>query len=83
MPAPALCSADRRATQLACSHSTARQPLRQAIVVLQARDGADSAALEELLVDWTRLDAALRTLDHRRYAAETRLADAVRVGRDR
>jgi hypothetical protein len=77
---PVLCSADRRATQLACSHSTARQPLRQAIVALQARDCADSAALDELLEDWIRLDAALGTLDHRRYAAETRLADAVRDG---
>jgi hypothetical protein len=77
---PALCSADRRATQLACSHSTARQPLRQAIVALQARDGADTAVLGTLLEDWVRLDAALGTLDHHRYAAETRLADGVRQG---
>ncbi|HMG49864.1 MAG TPA: hypothetical protein VK597_04660 [Inquilinus sp.] len=77
---PALCSATRRGTQLACSHSTARLPLRQAIEALQARDGADAAALETLLEDWMRLDAALGTLDHRRYAAETRLADAVRAG---
>ena len=74
---PALCPAGRRDTQLACSHSTARLPLRRAIEVLQARDGADAAALGDLLTEWMRLDAALGTLDHRRYAAETRLADAV------
>ncbi|OWJ65972.1 hypothetical protein BWR60_17285 [Inquilinus limosus] len=76
---PALCPAGRRDTQLACSHSTARLPLRRAIEALQARDGADAAALESLLAEWMRLDAALGTLDHRRYAAETRLADAVRA----
>ena len=77
---PALCSATRRGTQLACSHSAARLPLRQAIEALQALDGAEMAALGTLLEDWIRLDAALGTLDHRRYAAETRLADAVRTG---
>ncbi|MFE0758516.1 hypothetical protein ACFW16_31445 [Inquilinus sp. NPDC058860] len=76
---PALCPAGRRDTQLACSHSTARLPLRRAIETLQARD-ADAAA--ELLAEWMRLDTALGTLDHRRYAAETRLADAVRSGSD-
>lgn len=79
---PALCSATRRGTQLACSHSAARVPLRQAIEALQAQDGAEMAALETLLKDWIRLDTALGTLDHRRYAAETRLADAVRAGTD-
>lgn len=73
---PALCPAGRRDTQLACSHSTARLPLRRAIEALQAQD-VDAA---ELLADWMRLDAALGTLDHRRYAAETRLADAIRAG---
>lgn len=77
---PALCPAGRRDTQLACSHSTARLPLRRAIEALQARGGADAVALETLLADWMRLDAALGTLDHSRYAAETRLADAVRAG---
>jgi hypothetical protein len=77
---PALCPAGRRDTQLACSHSTARLPLRRAIEALQARPGADAAALETLLADWMVLDTALGTLDHRRYAAETRLADAVRAG---
>ncbi|MBW8725975.1 MAG: hypothetical protein JF625_12580 [Inquilinus limosus] len=69
---PALCPAGRRDTQLACSHSTARLPLRRAIEALHAPD--------ELLAEWMRLDTALGTLDHRRYAAETRLADAVREG---
>jgi hypothetical protein len=73
---PALCAAGRRDTQLACSHSTARLPLRRAIEALQAR-GAD--APEDLLAEWMRLDTALGALDHRRYAAETRLADAVRA----
>lgn len=77
---PALCPAGRRDTQLACSHSTARLPMRRAIETLQARD-ADAAA--ELLAEWMRLDTALGTLDHRRYAAETRLADAVRAGTER
>lgn len=77
---PALCPAGRRDTQLACSHCTARLPLRRAIEALQARDGTDAAALESLLAEWMRLDTALGTLDHRRYAAETRLADAVRSG---
>ena len=76
---PALCPAGRRDTQLACSHSTARLPLRRAIEALQARDGADAAALESLLAEWMRLDTALGILDHRRYATETRLADAVRA----
>jgi hypothetical protein len=74
---PALCPAGRRDTQLACSHSTARLPLRRAIEALHARD-ADVPG--ELLTEWMRLDTALGTLDHRRYAAETRLADAVREG---
>lgn len=74
---PALCPAGRRDTQLACSHSTARLPLRRAIEALSAR-GAD--APDELLAEWMRLDTALGALDHRRYAAETRLADAVRQG---
>jgi hypothetical protein len=74
---PALCPAGRRDAQLACSHSTARLPLRRAIEALQAR-GADAAG--ELLAEWMRLDTALGTLDHRRYTAETRLADAVRAG---
>lgn len=77
---PALCPAGRRDTQLACSHTAARLPLRRGIEALQAR-GADAAA--ELLAEWIRLDTALGTLDHRRYAAETRLADAVRSGSDR
>lgn len=72
---PALCPAGRRDTQLACSHSTARLPLRRAIEALHAR-GVDAA---DLLAEWMRLDTALGTLDHRRYAAETRLADAVRA----
>lgn len=74
---PALCPAGRRDMQLACSHSTARLPLRRAIEALRAR-GAD--APDELLAEWMRLDTALGTLDHRRYAAETRLADAVSAG---
>lgn len=77
---PALCPAGRRDIQLACSHTGARLPLRRAIEALQARD-VDAAA--ELLAEWMRLDTALGTLDHRRYAAETRLADAVRTGSDR
>lgn len=76
---PALCPAGRRDTQLACSHSTARLPLRRAIEALHAR-GAETPVLEDLLAEWMRLDTALGTLDHRRYAAETRLADAVRAG---
>jgi len=74
---PALCPAERRDTQLACSHTGARLPLRRAIEALHARD-VDAAA--ELLAEWIRLDTALGTLDHRRYAAETQLADAVRSG---
>ncbi|MGF6233093.1 hypothetical protein QFZ27_007048 [Inquilinus ginsengisoli] len=74
---PALCPAGRRDTQLACSHTGARLPLRRAIEALQARN-VDAAA--ELLAEWMRLDTALGTLDHRRYAAETRLADAVSSG---
>jgi hypothetical protein len=77
---PALCPAGRRDTQLACSHTGARLPLRRAIEALHAR-GEDAAA--ELLAEWMRLDTALGTLDHRRYAAETRLAEAVSTGSDR
>ncbi|WP_342239946.1 hypothetical protein [Inquilinus sp. OTU3971] len=76
---PALCPAGRRDTQLACSHTASRLPLRRAIETLHAR-GADAAG--ELLAEWMRLDTALGALDHRRYAAETRLADAVRSGSD-
>jgi len=76
---PALCPAGRRDTQLACSHTAARLPLRRAIEALHAR-GADAAG--ELLAEWVQLDTALGTLDHRRYAAETRLADAVRADSD-
>jgi len=78
---PALCPAGRRDTQLACSHGTARLPLRRAIEALHIVAGADAAT--DLLAEWMRLDTALGMLDHRRYAAETRLADAVRTGSDR
>jgi hypothetical protein len=77
---PALCPAGRRDTQLACSHSTARLPLRRAI---EALHGRGAGAPDELLVEWMRLDTALGALDHRRYAAETRLADAAGAGPDR
>ena len=77
---PALCPAGRRDTQLACSHTDARLPLRRAIEALHAR-GADAPG--GLLAEWMRLDTALGTVDQRRYAAETRLADAVRSGSDR
>jgi hypothetical protein len=65
-----LCAEAVRATNLACSHTMARYALRDAITLV-AGDG-DEAVLAAL----HDLEQAIGLLDHRRYDAESRLANA-------
>jgi hypothetical protein len=71
-----LCPEAGRATSLACSHTTARYVLRDAIKQVPGEgDEALIAALHEL-------EQAISLLDHRRYEAESRRASATLVGAD-
>ena len=72
---PGICPAERRARHIGCSHTTARLILRQAIELL-----GDGHA--DLLAELSRLENAVSLLDHRRYDAESRRADAVSAGSD-
>ena len=65
-----ICPEATRAVHLGCSHTMARYALRD---VLERLPGADVPAL---LAELHELDQAIGILDHRRYDAETRRADA-------
>jgi hypothetical protein len=69
-----ICPEAARAVHLGCSHTTARHLLRGALDCLLGGD--DTALLDEL----NELENAISLLDHRRYDAETRHAQAVGAG---
>ena len=69
-----LCPPSVRATHLGCSHTMARHALRDA---LERLGGEETHALLAELHD---LEQAISLLDHRRYDAETRKANAVVAG---
>jgi hypothetical protein len=74
---PGICGAALRRHNLACAHTKARYPLREAIALLAA--GHDRPAhFTALLHEWSELDAAFGRLDHRRYDAEDAQATALR-----
>ncbi len=67
---PGLCPEAQRAAHLGCSHTMSRYVLQAALERLPGDHAATLAELREL-------DAAIGLLDHRRYAAECRRADAL------
>lgn len=69
-----LCAASRRRRNLACCHTAARHALRDALRFLFCDD--PSGAWEAAFNRFQTIDADLGRLDHRRYHAETALADA-------
>ncbi len=71
-----LCPDAARATNLACSHTMARYELRDAIT--QVPGDGDEAVLAAL----HDLEQAISLLDHRRYDAESRRANARLVQAD-
>lgn len=71
-----LCAASRRRRNLACCHTAARHALRDALRFLSCDDPCGSRTWEAALLRFDAIDADLGRLDHRRYDAETALADA-------
>jgi len=69
-----ICSEAMRANHLACSHTMARHVLRDA---LERLSGAEA---QTLLAELHELEQAISILDHRRYDAESRRADAMLAG---
>jgi len=69
-----ICPASTRANHVGCSHTTARYLLRDALDTLP--DDADAALKDDLRA----LENAISLLDHRRYDAETRHAQALDGG---
>ncbi len=72
-----LCAASRRRRNLACCHTAARHALRDALRFLSSDDPCGSRTWEAALLRFDAIDADLGRLDHRRYHAETALADAL------
>jgi hypothetical protein len=66
-----ICPASVRARHLGCSHTMARYVLRDALA------GVSGAQAEPLLAELGELEQAIGVLDHRRYDAETRRANAL------
>lgn len=75
---PPLCAAPRRSGNLACTHSMARTTLGEALRLLAERDPDGEHATDLALL--ATIDGGLGPLDHRRYDAETRLAEARAAG---
>jgi len=69
-----ICPAAMRERHIGCSHTTARLVLRDA---LDALTGGDDALLRDEL---RAVENSISLLDHRRYDAETRLAQALAGG---
>lgn len=70
---PGICPPERRAAHIGCSHTTARYLLGKALKRLA---GADAETLDALRA----LENDISLLDHRRFAAEIRRADAILAG---
>jgi hypothetical protein len=72
---PGICAEALRTDHVGCTHTMARHALREALE--QVRGEASEAMLDEL----RQLENAISLLDHRRYDAERRRADALLSGR--
>ena len=68
-----VCPETVRAVHIGCSHTTARYLLRDALMMLP---GAEAKGLLAALHE---LEQAISLLDHRRYDAESRRAEAMRA----
>jgi hypothetical protein len=66
-----VCVSSKRAAHVGCSHTMARYALQDALNCLPGEDS------DVLLAKLQQLEGAISLLDHRRYDAECRRADAV------
>jgi len=64
----AICPARARISNIACSHTGARLPMRDAWLLLETIGDRDAVARREEL---DRIEYEISILDHRRYDAET------------
>lgn len=69
-----LCSPERRARRLGCSHTTARVKLQEAVNELNTGHGNNDEQDLELAARLNWLDNEIHLLDHRKSEAEKRLA---------
>lgn len=70
-----LCAPERRATQLGCSHTSARIKLEDAIAILAAHTGEKAQDTSLWRQEATWLNNAIHLLDHRKGDAEKQLAE--------
>jgi hypothetical protein len=71
---PGICAEALRADHVGCTHTTARYALREAL------ERVPGDAAEAMLDELRQLENAISLLDHRRYDAECRRADALLSG---